>query len=99
MDKCGKSRPHRDSIPGPSSPKPVEINRTEDEFFQDEHLNLYSQSRTIRAIKFRRLRCAEHVARVSERKGMHTELYYGHLNVKYFFINRRTSLKRLRHGM
>jgi len=24
-DRCGKSRPHRDSIPGPSSPKPVTI--------------------------------------------------------------------------
>jgi len=25
MDRCGKSRPHRDSIPGPSSPLPVAI--------------------------------------------------------------------------
>ena len=25
LDRCGKSRPHRDSIPGPSSPKPVAI--------------------------------------------------------------------------
>jgi hypothetical protein len=25
LDKCGKSRPHRDSIPGPSSPWPVAI--------------------------------------------------------------------------
>jgi len=23
LDRCGKSRPHRDSIPGPSSPQPV----------------------------------------------------------------------------
>ena len=25
LDRCGKSRPHRDSIPGPSSPQPVAI--------------------------------------------------------------------------
>jgi hypothetical protein len=25
LDVCGKSRPHRDSIPGPSSPWPVAI--------------------------------------------------------------------------
>jgi hypothetical protein len=25
LDRCGKSLPHRDSIPGPSSPKPVAI--------------------------------------------------------------------------
>jgi hypothetical protein len=25
LDMCGKSRPHRDSIPGPSSPYPVAI--------------------------------------------------------------------------
>ena len=25
LDGCGKSRPHRDSIPGPSSPQPVAI--------------------------------------------------------------------------
>ena len=25
LDRCGKSRPHRDSIPGPSSPYPVAI--------------------------------------------------------------------------
>jgi hypothetical protein len=25
LDRCGKSRPHRDSIPGPSSPEPVAI--------------------------------------------------------------------------
>ena len=23
LDRCGKSHPHRDSIPGPSSPQPV----------------------------------------------------------------------------
>ena len=25
LDRCGKSHPHRDSIPGPSSPWPVAI--------------------------------------------------------------------------
>jgi hypothetical protein len=25
LDRCGKSRPHRDSIPGPSRPQPVAI--------------------------------------------------------------------------
>ena len=25
LDRCGKSRPNRDSIPGPSSPQPVAI--------------------------------------------------------------------------
>jgi hypothetical protein len=25
LDECGKSRPHRDSIPGPSSPQRVAI--------------------------------------------------------------------------
>jgi hypothetical protein len=25
LDRCGKSHPHRDSIPGPSSPYPVAI--------------------------------------------------------------------------
>jgi hypothetical protein len=25
LNRCGKFRPHRDSIPGPSSPKPVAI--------------------------------------------------------------------------
>jgi hypothetical protein len=25
LDRCGKSRPHRNSIPGPSSPYPVAI--------------------------------------------------------------------------
>jgi hypothetical protein len=25
LDRCGKSRPHRDSIPGPSNPYPVAI--------------------------------------------------------------------------
>jgi hypothetical protein len=28
LDTCGKSRPHRDSIPGPSSPLPVGIPST-----------------------------------------------------------------------
>jgi len=28
LDRCGKSRPHRDSIPGPSSPWPVAIPTT-----------------------------------------------------------------------
>ena len=28
LDKCGKSRPHRNSIPGPSSPWPVAIPTT-----------------------------------------------------------------------
>ena len=28
LDRCGKSRPHRDSIPGPSSPQPVAIPTT-----------------------------------------------------------------------
>ena len=25
LDRCGKSRPHRDSIPGPSVPQPVAV--------------------------------------------------------------------------
>ena len=28
LDRCGKSRPRRDSIPGPSSPQPVAIKTT-----------------------------------------------------------------------
>jgi len=28
LDRCGKSRPHRDSIPGPSSPSPVTVTVT-----------------------------------------------------------------------
>jgi len=28
LDRCRKSRPHRDSIPGPSSPYPVAIQTT-----------------------------------------------------------------------
>ena len=57
--KGGKSRPHLDSI------------RDRPARSQSLHRLSYpaQKSDTIRTIKFRRLRCAEHVARVSDRNG------------------------------
>jgi hypothetical protein len=47
-------------------------NKGEEKLHNEELIDLYSSPNIVRVIKWRRLRCAEYVARVGERRGKET---------------------------
>ena len=84
LDRCGKSRFHRDSIPGPSSPQPVAITTTLPgpyyvlgewrKLHNEEPNDLYSSPNIVRVIKSRIMSRTGHVARTGERRGVYRVL-------------------------